>query len=194
MSVYALELSEKKAKQLYDIYVLSFPSDELRPEDLACKAFLRKEALHFAYLEEAQTSPKAIDLQQVCSFASAYHLSENTLFIEYLLTQEHYRGQGFAKNLLKDLQKQFPYILIEIEIPNTEDPFTFKRKDFYEALGFRCLSKDYFLPQMDKTKEARPMWLYLFQKEPFATLEQKENYLKTLREDLKTKVYFDLIL
>lgn len=189
MYIVDLKLNEHLAHTLYQIYSQSFPSDELRNEADACKAFLRKEALHLGYLDSSKDFP--LDFQQIKSFVSAYLLSDDTLFIEYLITPEMYRGQQFAPKLIQLLQQRFKKILLEIEIPHENHPFTLKRKNFYENLGFTCLSKTYFLPQMDKEKEARPMWLYLFQKEPFSSEEEKADYLEKIRFDLKKKVYFD---
>lgn len=202
MKTLHLQLSPKECLSLYALYQENFPSDELRPCEKACLAFQRKNALHFCALtdeDEAKCKdcPKfKTDEDRVAlgkSFVSAYLLHKNTLFIEYLVTPKKERGKKYAQRLLQHLQKSYDFLLVEIEIPCPEEKDTLLRLAFYEKLGFSCLSQDYFLPQMDKQKAPRPMWLFLWSKQDFLTSTEKEHYEKNIREDLKNIVYFDML-
>lgn len=202
MKTLHLQLSPKECLSLYALYQENFPSDELRPCEKACLAFQRKNALHFCALQAddmenfhtySRSEPKGDRIALGKSFVSAYLLHQNTLFIEYLVTPKAERGKKYAQKLLQDLQKNFNFLLVEIEIPCEEEKDTLLRLAFYEKLGFSCLSKNYFLPQMDKQKAPRPMWLFLWSKQAFLSFEEKESYEKHLREDLKNIVYYDML-
>ena len=150
----------KKAMQ---IYAVSFPEAERRPEAAIERA-----------LRNGKIRMIACGIDGIVRMMALLCPINGTpfLLVEYIATSQEFRGQGIGSLFLKKVfelldSPKFDYLLVEVEDPGEDpseslDKTKARRIDFYRRLGMKEL-KDmrYLLPPMqgDKPTEMRLMVL-----------------------------------
>lgn len=61
---------------------------------------------------------------------------DDFIFVEYLATDERFRGEGLGSKLLNDILNIGKKIILEVELVKDEDPYSLKRVEFYKRIGF----------------------------------------------------------
>lgn len=128
------------------LYELSFPPEERRLLP-AQQCLLDKGALCLSTITKAGTFAGFIFYWQLTDF----------IFIEHFAIEPGQRGGGIGRNVIRLLEEQHPYIVLEVEPPQTADAI--RRIHFYEQLGFTAYPYTYLQPPYLAGGEALPMWL-----------------------------------
>lgn len=158
-----------------EIYLSSFPKDEIRNYDLV-EQMAGKENFEFfvVYLSEKESQP--IGIISLWRF-------EEFLFIEHFAIEKSLRNKGYGSKIItKVVQDNSLPIIIEVEPPITQKAL--KRIEFYKKLDFSLLNFYYLQPAYSKTQNPIELRLMTNDKEWFKT----HNIEKAVSE-IHKKVY-----
>lgn len=133
--------------EIYASYITSFPEDE------------RRDSQHFKALF---TNGRArihtiLDDRKSIGYQISWPLT-GFLFIEHLEVFPQYRGLGYGKQIISELIKNEPKIVLESE-PRNVDETAEKRIQFYEKNNFTVLEENYTQPAYSHEKKTVSLWL-----------------------------------
>lgn len=136
-----MELTKIALSEFDEIYAdmkTQFPEKELKPTE-----YMKKILSGGGY-----SAQKAVCGNDAVGYIIVCECGKN-LFAEYLAVFKKFHSHGFGSSIIKALKNAYPEssgCYFEVEHQSTEDPNTGRRIAFYERLGCRLLTKDYFLP------------------------------------------------
>ncbi len=170
--VFLKEINEEKFPEIYKKLENAFPYEERR--DFAdYKIYFRNE--HFAPFE-------IIDGESDVGFINLW-VFKSFVYIEHIAIDPNIRGGGYGTKAINLIKKHFgKMIILESEAPETETQI--KRIHFYEKLGFKINSFEYFQPSYHK---GEPVPLKLLSFPDYLTCEEYDLFIKETRAN----VYFD---
>lgn len=87
----------------------------------------------------------------------SYWSFEDFCYVEHFATDSKLRNKGYGKAIMKELQKQQPTIVLEVEMPENE--LAERRINFYRRLGFILCEKSYVQPPYRRDDKELPMML-----------------------------------
>ncbi|MEN7549404.1 GNAT family N-acetyltransferase [Rapidithrix thailandica] len=129
-----MDTTNQEFQQLWAIYKEAFPSNERRSLQHQ-KKLLGETAYHFEPVKHQGNTCGLI----------GYWKFEDFWFIEHFALSTSERGRGTGSQYLKAFLEKCPVtVILEVELPDT--PLAEKRIVFYERLGFRLNTFDYFQP------------------------------------------------
>lgn len=152
-----------------ELYHQAFPPDERRHRE-ATAALLANQAFSFYTISLNKT---------LAGFITWWKFSQFT-FIEHFAIFPDQRSAGTGSLALqKWLQEQTLPVILEVELPETEEAS--KRIRFYEKNGFLILSRQYTQPAYSREKQPVQAWL-MGNKQP-GTM-QLNNFVKHLHTEV----------
>lgn len=132
------EIHTKDVEQynyIEQLMVDTFPPNEYRPLSELRKYTDSREYFHMNIIENGCNSIGFI----------AYWDFEKFYYIEYFAMDSNLRNKGYGTETLQAFcHKLNKPVVLEIELPNTED--SIRRKEFYERNHFVAWSNEYFQP------------------------------------------------
>lgn len=140
-------ISEEEKSKIYHSYCQSFPEDERRDQNNFYQVFNNPNAQVFLI---------SIDKISIGYFI-IWHFT-NFVFIEIFEVFKEFRGQGLGSQILSELVKKYPFLLLESE-PASLNTIAERRIIFYKKNGFSILKKDYIQPSYGTGKNPINLWL-----------------------------------
>lgn len=151
----------------------SFPSDELRDDELQLKVFLNPD--YYPFIFKVDGVVKAI--------VSVWDL-DGAFFIEHFAVDKSLRNNGLGTKILNEVCNRFNGdICLEVELPlNT---ISKRRIDFYLRNGFFANDYPYLQPAYSKDKAEVPLMVLSYGK----SLTEKEfsNFVKKVYKKVYNK-------
>ncbi len=126
---------------VWGIFVKSFSEDERRIKEKQY-ALLSNPLYNLDTYEENDRTVAYI----------AYWDFGDFLYVEHLATEPEMRGRGIGGKMLKDLIKQKNRLTV-LESEKPDEEIAKRRIGFYDRLGFKVNSYEYFQPSYGKGKE-----------------------------------------
>ncbi len=166
------EVKEENFSEIYKKLENAFPYEERR--DFAdYKIYYQNK--YFAPFE-------IIDGENAVGFVNLW-VFKSFVYIEHIAIDPRIRGGGYGTKAINLVKEHFgKMIILESEAPETETQI--KRIHFYENLGFKINSYEYFQPSFHK---GEPVPLKLLSFPDYLTREEYGLFIKTTKEN----VYFD---
>lgn len=128
-------------KEIWNIYIDSFPEDERRSIELQKEA-LKKPGYNLI--------PILIG-EKIIGFMATWDL-DDFIFIEHYAINQKYRGRGYGRKFLKSmLNKCKKKLVLEVERPTTD--IAKRRIKFYQGLNFHLNHFRYIQPPYDRSKK-----------------------------------------
>ncbi len=168
------EPQDKLFRQMWDIYIDSFPKNERRSLDYQQQTMLN-DAFHCEAILEGD---ELIGILWWWSF-------DGVRFIEHLATRSDVRGGGYGAKILNEfIARDQSVIILEVEHPECQ--LSRRRIGFYERLGFHLNAHHYSHPSywQDGTRVellimSHPCtisqeWLTEFQNKHFASIHFRD--------------------
>lgn len=134
--------------KIYDLMVMSFPSDEYRTYD-------KQKSL----LENPIYSIQAMygELQDIKAFVAIWEF-DSFIFIEHIAVNPKYRNAGIGSYILNELAGRLcKTACLEVELPETE--IASRRIGFYKRNNFFLNEYPYVQPSLSQGKKAIPLFI-----------------------------------
>lgn len=172
-----LELTKIKETQsdeyagIEQLLVSSFPTDEYRElneQQENVRSNKHFELIHITYDGEP------------VGFVSIWNFDQFS-YIEHFATYPHMRNKGFGSIIMKRLQEEQDFIVLEAELPT--DTLKERRISFYKRLGFEIFDNEYIQPAYKKTSNSLRMNLMYWNN------SNREVPFQYIRNKIYTHVY-----
>lgn len=141
------DTESKEYKTSEALLTASFPTDEYRALEEQRKNVESNPAFHYNILL-ADNTP--IGLLSFWAF-------DGYIYIEHFATQPSLRNKGYGAMSIKQLKKEHPSIVLEVEIPTNDT--TRRRIAFYQRCGLTLCEMDYMQPAYRSDSSELPMQL-----------------------------------
>jgi ribosomal protein S18 acetylase RimI-like enzyme len=166
-------MNRDKFEVIWDIFVKSFSEDERR---------VKKK--QYALLQNPLYHLETYELEGLTVAYIAYWDFGDFLYVEHLAAEPEMRGQGIGGKMLKDLINQTGKLTV-LESEKPEDRISKRRIGFYERLGFKVNSYEYFQPSYGDGKEE--LALFFLSSPRLLLAEEFENIRRTIYSNVYNK-------
>lgn|GEM_PF-221703 len=165
LQLHKLEVASEDFERGWEIYELSFPSDERRSLEAHAR-MLQHPNYKFHYHKDATG--------RVVGILAAWELGERDFsFIEHLAVAREARQQGIGSEIVREFIRGRQKVVLEVE-PEDASPEAARRVEFYQKLGFQRNEYDYFQPPYDDAK--KPIQMRILSYPQQLTSEEFESF------------------
>lgn len=134
-------------RQILDAYLETFPAEERREKDQFLALFENPNAQILSLKKDGES----------VGYLILWQLSE-CVFVEHFEVFLEHRNRKLGSEILQDLQKIYPKIILESE-PATLNEIADRRINFYQRNGFNVIDEHYLQPAYGEGKNFVNLWL-----------------------------------